>query len=173
MNTPHRNTPNPLAIPAAPLRLLPRRLRAAAALAGLLLATSWLAVSPARAEPAPAGETMKWRTDLDAALADAGRQHKLVLLRFTAEWCAPCRVMDAKAWPDKAVQAVLADQYLAVKSDVDAEAGRALGQKYGIQGIPALILLDPEGNELARGAFMSPPALVKFLTAPTAKPGGA
>lgn len=106
---------------------------------------------------------LKWHTDLDAALAEAKAQNKLVLLRFTADWCAPCRVMDARVWPDSAVQAALADKYLIVKSDIDIEASYATARKYGVQGVPTLITLDGNGEEIDRAGFMSSPQLINFL----------
>lgn len=134
---------------------------------GLLLA-ALTAASPASAEPVATGaaaskKALEWRTDLPAALIDAAKQNKTVLLRFTANWCGPCRVMDARVWPDQAVQSALAKNYLIVKSDVDDDASQILAQKYGVRGVPTLLLLDAKGGEIARGGFMSAVETVGFL----------
>ncbi len=137
------------------------------ALAGALLAA--LSSTPAAFAGAAAASDSKtkteWRTDFPAALADAAKQNKTVLLRFTATWCGPCRVMDARVWPDPAVQAELAEKYISVKSDIDEKANQLLAQKYGVRGVPTLLLLDSTGMEIARSGFMSAPATVKFLIA--------
>lgn len=147
-------------------RHLPRRISALAF--SYLLLTSLSFSQPVHTE-LPAVSTsspakkIEWRTDLDAALAEAKQHNKLVLLRFTAEWCAPCRVMDARVWPDSAVQTALAEKYLIVKSDIDVEGSEVIARKYGVQAIPTLLVLDSDGNELERGGFMSSQELIKFL----------
>ncbi len=137
---------------------------AAKTVAALLFATL-AATSPASAAPVTTAskEISEWRTDLPAALADAAKQNKTVLLRFTANWCAPCRVMDARVWPDPAVQAALAKKFIIVKSDVDEEASQVLAQKDSIRGVPTLLLLDGKGTEITRGGFMSSTEMEKFL----------
>lgn len=145
---------------------------AVTALACGLFAT--LASTPAGFARSPAtpasNQKTVWRTDLSAALADAAKQDKTVLLRFTANWCGPCRVMDARVWPDPTVQAALARKLIPVKSDVDEETSQILAQKHGIRGVPTLLLLDGKGTEIARGGFMSSPEIVKFLDSSGAVP---
>jgi thioredoxin 1 len=69
---------------------------------------------------------------------------KPVLVDFWAEWCAPCRMLAPT------VEAV-AEQYSesagVVKLNVDDNPGTA--QRYGIKGIPTLILFR-EGKEVER-----------------------
>lgn len=112
-------------------------------------------------------KAMEWRTDLGAALADAASTNQNVLLRFTATWCAPCRVMDIRVWPDATVQAALADGYIIVKSDIDEESSQLLARNYGVRGVPTLLLLDSAGKEISRAGFMSSPETVKFLKTTT------
>lgn len=144
-----------------------RRWISAGLCCGLLLGSmAWF--ESARAEPKATASAVKekkieWRTDLDATLAEAKKQDKHVLLRFTASWCAPCRVMDARVWPDSAVQSALADKYLIVKADIDVDDSQAAIRKYGIQAVPNLLLLDSNGKQLDRAGFLSTPKLVKFL----------
>src|SRR5690606_191277 len=41
---------------------------------------------------APAS-SIGWRTDFDAALVEAARTNRPLLVDFTADWCPPCHVM--------------------------------------------------------------------------------
>lgn len=69
---------------------------------------------------------------------------KLVLVDFWAEWCAPCRMLAPT------IDAI-ADQFVesagVVKLNVDDNTATA--QRYGIKGIPTLILFS-EGKEIER-----------------------
>lgn len=149
-------------LPFTHRRRLPAMVAAVLLLAPLTSAQAApLTTSSASSSPPAAG--IEWREDMDAALAEAAAGQKLVLLRFTATWCAPCRVMDARVWPDPAVLAAVSEKYLPVKIDIDADASAAIIRKYGVQAVPTLIIADAAGEELARGGFMSPAKLAEFL----------
>lgn len=93
---------------------------AASALACALFAS--IASTPAAFAGHPAASVSKkkleWRVDLPTALDDAAKQNKTVLLRFTAAWCGPCRVMDARVWTDSSVQNELAGNQAGDQIDV-------------------------------------------------------
>lgn len=136
-------------------------------LPGLLL-VALTVTSPAFAVPddtatEPERKTVEWHSNFEEALTKAAEQDKVVLLRFTADWCAPCRVMDASVWPDEKVQAALAEKYILVKSDIDKPVSRALAQRFRVRGVPTLVQLDADGVEFARGSFMSAAAMLRFL----------
>lgn len=84
------------------------------------------------------------------ALTDArlqrqvGRSDIPVLADFWAEWCAPCRAM-APVFEQAAAR--LEPRVRLVKVDTDREQEAA--RRYGIRGIPTLILFH-QGRELAR-----------------------
>lgn len=107
--------------------------------------------------------TLTWRENFNAALEEAAAVDRPVLLRFTAEWCLPCQVMDKNVFPDESVQSALLQRAIPVKIDIDQSANRELAARYGIRGIPTMVLVDAQGHELARGGFMSAEALVEFL----------
>ena len=69
---------------------------------------------------------------------------KPVLVDFWAEWCAPCRMLAPTV-------AAVAEQYgetaMVVKLNVDDNPSTA--QRYGIKGIPTLILFR-DGKEVER-----------------------
>jgi thioredoxin 2 len=75
-----------------------------------------------------------------------------VLVDFYADWCGPCRVM-APRLDDVARQRT--GQALIVKLDTDRNPVAA--ERYGIRGIPTLIVFS-EGQEVARQVGIVSPA---------------
>lgn len=104
-----------------------------------------------------------WETDVEKGLKLAAAKERPALLRFTAQWCPPCQVMDRSVFPDREVKAALAERVVPVELDIDEERNAELALRYGVRGVPTLLLVDAEGTVLARGGFMSAEALVRFL----------
>ncbi len=69
---------------------------------------------------------------------------KLMLVDFWAEWCAPCRML---APTIDAIAEQFGDNAGVVKVNVDENTSTA--QRYGIKGIPTLILFNA-GKEVER-----------------------
>ena len=115
-----------------------------------------------RAAHIPAPPTsIHWRTDLGAALLEAHRSDKRVLVDFSASWCPPCIAMKHDVWPDPAVERALAGSYVPVLIDIDHDT--AVPDRYGITGIPTIVVLDATGRELRRGAFLTAAGMMRFL----------
>ncbi len=114
--------------------------------------------------PAQAPASSLWlENDLEGALAKAKAEHKLVLVDTYAQWCAQCKELDEKTWPDPAVQAWIRDHAVAVRIDTD-KVRPDLAPKLRIQSYPTVLLLDAEGREQRRSlGFQKPPAMLAWL----------
>jgi len=110
--------------------------------------------------PAPV-TTIEWRTDLDAALAEARRDGKRVVVDFTADWCPPCIAMKHDVWPDAEVARVVAGGYVPVLIDTDRDG--ATTARYGVSGIPTVLVLDETGAVIRNGAPLTASGMVSFL----------
>lgn len=108
--------------------------------------------------------SIEWRTDLDAALVEARLTRKRVFVDFSADWCPPCITMKHDVWPDPAVERALAQSYVPVLIDVDRDD--AVPARYGVRGIPTVVVLDDAGQVIRRGTFLSAAAMVRFLAEP-------
>jgi thiol:disulfide interchange protein len=91
------------------------------------------------------------RADIDAALKDAAKTNRRVLVDFGGDWCGDCKVLDINfRKPENA--ALLKDRYVVVHVNVGAkgiDSNLDVGERYGIplkKGVPALAVLDSNGK---------------------------
>lgn len=113
----------------------------------------------------PPADGIAWQSDFDAALAEAGRTGKPILLNFTAVWCPPCQVMKHDVWPDAEVREAIAGSYIAVLLDVDAPASSPVAERYNVRAVPTVAIVSGDGKMLRKGGFMSRSAMLEFLKA--------
>ncbi|NTW87355.1 MAG: protein-disulfide reductase DsbD [Holophagaceae bacterium] len=114
-----------------------------------------------------AGDSAKgWlEQDLEAALAKAQAERKVVLVDIYADWCAQCKELDEKTWPDPAVQAWIKANAVAIRIDTDAKR-KDLATKLQIRSYPTVLLLDAEGRELRRIlGYQKPQSMLAWLEA--------
>jgi thioredoxin-like negative regulator of GroEL len=105
--------------------------------------------------------TIAWRTDLDAALAESRATGRRVLVDFNAEWCPPCVVMKHDVWPHRRVTTLVEQDYVPVLIDIDRDA--ATSSRYGIDAIPAVLILDGTGAVLARAGYLPVSGMERLL----------
>lgn len=79
------------------------------------------------------------------------------VLKFEAAWCGPCKML-SKVMED-------AGDKIGVPVEViDIDQNRDLAVKYGIRGVPTLVVVDEAGNEVKRqSGMMMESALLEFL----------
>jgi thiol:disulfide interchange protein DsbD len=98
--------------------------------------------------------------DLEGALAKAKAEQKLVLVDIYAEWCAQCKELDEKTWPDAALKQWISQSAVPIRIDTDARR-KDLAEKLQIRSYPTVILLDAEGRELRRILGFQKPETMK------------
>lgn len=70
---------------------------------------------------------------------------KFLLLDFNADWCMPCKKMDADYFSNGKYKADL-DKFIIVSIDIDSE--KALAARYGIKSIPYIFVVDTAENQI-------------------------
>lgn len=93
-------------------------------------------------------QMIKGVAGLEAALLDASRQNKPVMVDMYADWCISCKELEAYTFTDAGVKIALSD-FVLLKADVTANDAldQELLKKLGIFGPPALLFFDPSGDE--------------------------
>lgn len=108
---------------------------------------------------APEGGAVDWQAYDRAVVDGAASRGRPVLLKFTADWCTNCKVVERKVYRDPGViQQLQKKNVLAVLADttvIDYPATQDLRQVYGEAGnVPVTIVRLPEGNvHKLRGIF--------------------
>ncbi len=117
-----------------------------------LAASSALAAAPSPAPPPvplSRGEDheLAWFDGTwDELLAKAKEENRIVFVDFWTTWCGWCKRLDRDTLSDDAVVAELKD-FLCFSIDAESHAGAPLARRFGVQGYPALVFLDPDGGE--------------------------
>jgi thiol:disulfide interchange protein len=114
--------------------------------------------------PVASEDRIPWRTDYTAALTEGKSAGKPILIDFSATWCPPCQQMKRATWPDSRVANLASTKYIPLAMDVDTEGAKAPGEKYGINTIPAIVVVDSDGKVIRQGSYMSADELVAFLS---------
>ncbi|MCH0557413.1 MULTISPECIES: thioredoxin family protein [Streptomyces] len=120
------------------------------------------------------------KADIQAALTEAAKDHREVLIDFGANWCPDCRVLDVM-FHSPQVEPLLKKDYIVVAVDVGQfNHNLDLASHYvnlRTSGIPALVVLKSNGvlrtttndGSFANARSMNPGQVRAFLThwAPT------
>lgn len=105
---------------------------------------------------------IQWNYDLNSAIKTAQKSNMLLFVDFYSDSCQYCKELDEKTYPDQRVQQTMANKYVAVKINVDKNPD--LASKYGIYGLPTLVIMDSNGNEIKRvEGYQTPSQLLSIL----------
>lgn len=106
---------------------------------------------------------VEWLTDYDKAIAQAKELGRPVLIDFAASWCAPCVMMDKHVWPKPTVLEALDSKVIPLRVDVDAKSTLPLVEKYKVEFLPTVLLIDAEGQELKREGFVDAEQVIEMI----------
>ncbi len=101
--------------------------------------------------------------DWNKALAEAKKQHKLIVLDAYTSWCGPCKQLKKNTFSDKAAGEFFNTNYVNVAIDMEKGFGPVLLEKYGINAFPTLLIIDENGKKVSftRG-FIPAEILIEF-----------
>ncbi|HEY9714135.1 MAG TPA: thioredoxin family protein, partial [Chroococcales cyanobacterium] len=124
----------------------------------LLAGESDLAGSSVKPGATQAASPIAFGSDLNAALAEAKAQKKLVMVDFYTDWCGWCKVLDRETYGNSEVQSFVNQNMVPVKINAEEPtAGKAAASKYKVDGYPTILILDSSGKVLKEiGGFVAP-----------------
>lgn len=141
----------------------------------LVVAFAAFLVAPASSAPdaGPKPAAIPW-LKLDEAVASAGKSGRPIMVNVYADWCGYCRLMDRTTFVDPTVVRLVAQGWVASKLNGESSTPLKLGKvsmtenqwavANGVQGFPAMFLLDSKGKPFAAfPGYLDGPQLRQFL----------
>ncbi|HET7712972.1 MAG TPA: thioredoxin family protein, partial [Thermoanaerobaculia bacterium] len=116
----------------------------------LACASLLLVAGAAFAIPRGGGVKLPWTPYELKAIAAAAAEKKPVIIDFYADWCIPCKELDAKTFSDPAVAGELR-RFVRLKADLtlaDDARTQELTRRHAIVGVPTILFIDSSGTEM-------------------------
>lgn len=125
-------------------------------IAVITLITAGLFACTKKASNQSKGESIQWVNSLNLGLQQGEEQKKPLFVDFGAEWCIACKEMDETTYKDSQVVETLTKKFIPVKLDNTelTEEKKMILQKYGVIGLPTIVILDAEGKSLKESSFV-------------------
>lgn len=131
-----------------------------------IVGVSRLAAPPASLDPVAGNESIgddpgpaTWLTDYPAALRQAARENKIVLLNFTgSDWCGWCVKLEKDVFSKPEFAAYASRHLVLVKVDfprksrlpaAEVAQNAGLQRQFGVRGFPTIIAVDASGRKVA------------------------
>lgn len=71
----------------------------------------------------------------NGSLSDLIKKHKRVIVKFTADWCGPCKVIESKI----VEFSKLYPKVTIIEVDIDSDAGEIAKDEYKIKAVPSFL----------------------------------
>lgn len=122
--------------------------------------------------PAQSGSTATtpdWKPYDAEAVQRAIAQHQPILLKFTADWCTNCKVLEKRVFHDPEVVSMLRKKgVLSIKADttlIGYPATKDLKDVYGEAGnVPVTIIIWPDGSQEKKRGIFDKSELIQILS---------
>ena len=91
--------------------------------------------------------SLPWQTDYEIAVTEAQKQNKKLFIDFSTPYCSICTAITKTVLQDKDISKILQERYILLAvdaSDSKVEPYKMLREKYDIQGVPTIIIVDPK-----------------------------
>jgi thiol:disulfide interchange protein len=87
---------------------------------------------------------------LTEVIEKAEMEDKLVFIDFTADWCAPCKLMEEEVYTYPSVYEFYNSNFINYRLDIQEGNGPNIAFLYEVKTLPTLLFLDNRGREVHR-----------------------
>jgi thioredoxin-related protein len=99
---------------------------------------------------------INWRDNWDAALEEAQKIDRRIVLELYMDGCSHCTHLHTDTHTDAKVQETLNSKYVPVR--LEGRSHMDVVKKFNVTGAPTTLVLSPDGQELHRFPGYFPPA---------------
>jgi len=101
-----------------------------------------IAGGPLRAQE----KEIRWYKDLKEAVAVAQQTNQPMMIDFWADWCAPCKVMDAEVYTNSELIDAFNEKMIGVRIHFDLQPDQV--RKFNVPALPYFVFTNSYGTEL-------------------------
>jgi thioredoxin:protein disulfide reductase len=110
--------------------------------------------------------SLTWQKYDQTAFANAKSKNEKIIIDFSAEWCVPCKELDAQTFSNEKVIDAGKD-FTAFKADMTktgSEEIEKLRKDFNVIGVPTVLIFDSKGNEVERlTGFINAEGFLKLM----------
>lgn len=85
-----------------------------------------------------------------SVVAKAKKENKLIFLDAYTSWCGPCKLLQAKVFPDATLGKYFNENFVSTKVDMETGEGPGLAAKYRVRAYPTLFFIDPNNETVVQ-----------------------
>jgi thiol:disulfide interchange protein DsbD len=105
-----------------------------------------------------------WQSDFNAALVAAKSNNQALIVDLYADWCVACAELDHQVLQNAEVLPALSS-FIKVRLDfsIDSNFTSSFAEKYSVLGLPCILFLDSNGNEIQNTRVTGLVSVSEFL----------
>ena len=77
-------------------------------------------------------------------------ENKLIFIDFTADWCAPCNLMEEVVYSYRELYEKINNNFISYQVEVEKDYVPTIALMYGVRSLPTILFLDSIGNVLVK-----------------------
>lgn len=91
---------------------------------------------------------IEWMNSVEDALKKSKETGKPVFVDIFADWCGWCHRLENEVFPHEKISSLLENKFVPLR--VDSDANPSFSNKYGVTGLPTLLVLRADGTALKK-----------------------